>query len=157
MTGSPAVIDASVTLKLVLPSPLRVECSALVNDLVSRGFELIAPALWAYETTSTLCKAVHFGQLTPDEGERTLLQLMSLGVRLVLPDVSQNRQAFDWTLRLNRAAAYDSYYLALAEALECDLWTADRRLLNAVDLPWVRWVGEGGSSSSQARQAQPAT
>ena len=81
---------------------------------------------------------------------------MGLGVRLVLPDASQNRQAFDWTLRLNRAAAYDSYYLALAEALECDLWTADRRLLNAVDLPWVRWVGERGPSGSHVREAQPA-
>jgi len=121
VTGSPAVIDASVALKLVLSDPLRGECSALVNDLVSGGFELVAPALWAYETTSTLCKAVHYGQLTPNEGERTLLHLMGLSVRLVLPDVSQNRQAFDWTLRLNRAAAYDSTYLALAEALGCDL------------------------------------
>lgn len=36
---------------------------------------------------------------------------------------------------------YDSYYLVLAEALECDLWMADRRLFSVIDLPWVRWVG----------------
>ncbi len=41
-------------------------------------------------------------------------------------------------VRLNRAAAYDSFYLALAESLGCELWTADQRLHNAVDLPWVR-------------------
>jgi predicted nucleic acid-binding protein len=110
---------------------------------MSQGSELVAPALWAYETTSTLWKAVHFGQLTPDEGRRALSQLLGLGVRLVVPDVGQNRQAFEWTLRLKRASAYDSYYLALAEALKCDLWTVDRRLFNAVDVSWVRWAGDG--------------
>ena len=143
MTGSPAVIDASVALKLVLPDPLREQCRTLIARLVSEGFELVAPALWAYETASTLCKAIRFGQLTPDEGRRILTQLIELGVRLVVPDVWQNRQAFEWTLRLERAVAYDSYYLALAETLGCDFWTADRRLLNAVDVPWVRWLGDG--------------
>jgi predicted nucleic acid-binding protein len=42
---------------------------------------------------------------------------------------------------LNRAAAYDSFCLALAEAMQCELWTADRRLVNAVNLPWVRLGG----------------
>ncbi len=143
MAGSPVVIDASVALKLVLPDPQREQVRALVSHLVGQGAELVAPALWAYETTSTLCKAVHFGQLTPDEGRHALNQLLGLSVRLVAPNVEQNRQAFEWTLRLKRASAYDSYYLALAEALRCDLWTADRRLFNAVDLPWVRWAGDG--------------
>ena len=54
----------------------------------------------------------------------------------------QARLAFDWTVRLKRAAAYDSFYLALAETMECELWTAEKRLCNAVDQPWVRWAGE---------------
>ena len=33
-------------------------------------------------------------------------------------------------------------YLALTESLGCELWTADRRLCNAVDLPWVRLAEE---------------
>lgn len=143
MAGSPVVIDANLALKLVLPDPQREHASALVARLISQGSELVAPALWAYETTSTLCKAVHFGQLTPDEGRRALSQLLGLGVRLVAPDAGQNRQALEWTLRLKRASAYDSYYLALAEALKCDLWTFDRRFFNAVDLSWVRWAGDG--------------
>ena len=143
MAGSPVVIDANLALKLVLPDPQREHASALVARWMSQGSELVAPALWAYETTSTLCKAVHFGQLTPDEGRRALSQLLGLGVRLVAPDAGQNRQALEWTLRLKRASAYDSYYLALAEALKCDLWTFDRRLFNAVDLSWVRWAGDG--------------
>ena len=64
-----------------------------------------------------------------------------LGVRLAAPDDELVRKAFAWTLRLGRAAAYDSLYLALVEELGCDLWTADRHLVRAVDLAWVRVAG----------------
>ena len=140
MTGSPVVIDANLALKLVLPSPSQDRCQDAFNQLASQGCELVAPTLWACETTSALCKAVHFGHLTPDEGRLALEQLAKLGVRQVAPDAAQSRRAFEWSLRLRRAAAYDSYYLVLAESLGCELWTADRRLANAVNAPWVRWV-----------------
>jgi predicted nucleic acid-binding protein len=102
----------------------------------------VAPALWSYETTSAVYKAVHFGVATLEEGRLMLRELKTLGVRLVSPSAEQERQAFEWTLRLRRAAAYDSFYLALAETLGCDLWTTDRRLFNAVDEPWVHCVSE---------------
>ena len=54
---------------------------------------------------------------------------------LLPPDPYLVRAAFDWTMRLERAAAYDSFYLALAETLGCPLWTADRHLHNAVEQP----------------------
>ena len=59
---------------------------------------------------------------------------------MIPPDALLAQAAFEWTLRLNRAAAYDRFYLALAETLGCELWTADTRLRNAADLPWVRGV-----------------
>ena len=105
---------------------------------MAAGYEMHAPSRWVYELTSALCKTVHFGQITAQEGLRTLALAQRLGVRLVAPDDELVRSAFNWTLRLNRAAAYDSFYLALAEDLGCDLWTADRHLVRAVDLPWVR-------------------
>jgi hypothetical protein len=39
--------------------------------------------------------------------------------------------------------AYDSQYLAVAERLKCEFWTADSRLVNAVapHLTWVKWMG----------------
>jgi predicted nucleic acid-binding protein len=130
-------------LKLVLHNALREECRAVIDHLIKDGYRLVAPTLWTYETTSTVCKAIHFGHLTIEEGTRALDYLADLGVHQVPPSDVQNRQALEWSLRLKRASAYDSYYLVLAEALECDLWTADKRLVNAVALPWVRWVGEG--------------
>jgi len=98
-------------------------------------------ALWLYETTAALCKVVRWGVLTPEEGERALELAQTLAVQLIAPDGEQARRAYDWTLRLNQAAAYDSFYLALAESLQCDLWTMDERLHKTVNLPWVRLGG----------------
>ena len=45
---------------------------------------------------------------------------------------------------LGQGAAYDSHYLALAEFLECDMWTADGRFYRSAGrgIERVRWIGE---------------
>ena len=143
MTGSLVVIDASAAVKAVLPNPLQVHCLALVQTFVD--VQPVAPALWAHETTSAIAKAVHFGEITKKEAYQALEKLDSLGVHLFIADAEQNRAAFDWTMQLKRASAYDSYYLVLAKVLECDFWTADKRLFNAlqeVRQGWVHWIEE---------------
>ncbi|MFC2023812.1 type II toxin-antitoxin system VapC family toxin [Chloroflexota bacterium] len=135
------MVDASLVYRLILPGTHQAEVQSLVAGWLADGYEMHAPMLWAYELTSALCKTVHFGQITAQEAERALKLGQSLGLRLVAPDDELVRSAFEWTLRLRRAAAYDSFYLALAEGLNCELWTTDRRLCNALDLPWVRFAG----------------
>jgi predicted nucleic acid-binding protein len=137
----PLVIDASLAFRLLLPGSQQAEMQSLVAQWLADGCELHAPTLWAYELTSALCKTVHFGHITAGEAERTLALAQHLGVQLVAPHDELVRSAFGWTLRLDRAAAYDSFYLALAEMLDCELWTADRGLQRAVDEPWVRVAG----------------
>jgi len=143
MTNMVVIIDASIAIKAILPNPLQGHCQTLVQTFAD--IKPVAPTLWTYETTSAISKAVHFGQLTEHEGRQALEQVDALGVQLFVPDLEQNRIAFDWTLRLKRASAYDSFYLALAEALESDLWTADKRLFNALtdaQLEWLHWIEE---------------
>jgi predicted nucleic acid-binding protein len=126
-----------------LPNPLPAHCRGLVKTFSDT--QPTAPALWAYATTSAIAKTFHFGQITEVEGRLALAQLESLGVQLFVPDADQNLAAFEWTLRLKRAAAYDSYYLALAQTLKCDFWTADGRLFRALKdehLKWLRWIEE---------------
>ena len=137
------IMDASVAIKAILPNPLQGHCLALVNTFAET--QPVAPALWAHETTSAITKTVHFGQITATEGLQALEHLAMLGVQLFIPDQEQNLAAFDWTLQLKRAAAYDSYYLALAESLNCPFWTADSRLFNALKderLVWLHWIEE---------------
>ena len=137
------VLDASVALKAILPNPLQGHCQAFVKTFSEN--QPVAPALWAHETTSAISKTVHFGQITEAEGRQALEQLATLGVQLFTPNLEQNQAAFDLTMRLKRAAAYDSYYLALAQSLDCDFWTADSRLFNALKderLKWLHWIEE---------------
>ena len=146
---APLVVDASLTVRLLLPAPEQSGLQGLVSSWLREGYTLCAPALWLYQTTSALSKVVRWGELTPEEGGRALELAQTLAVQLVAPDSEQARRAYDWTLRLNRAAAYDSFYLALAESLQCDLWTMDERLHNGVNLPWVRWGGALDGLSGQ--------
>ncbi len=131
------VIDASFAFRLMLPGPHQKRCQTLVTQWHREGYVLCAPTLWLYEITSALCKGVHFGQITRDEGQQALTLAQKLGVQLFPPDDAQTISAFDWTMRLKRAAAYDSFYLALAKTLRSELWTADKRLVNVAGVSWI--------------------
>jgi len=131
------VVDASFAIRLILPDPRRSAFRALMERWLQEGYELLAPDLWLYEMTTALCKAAYFGLVTAEEAENSLSLVSELAIQLVAADAEQARLAFAWTRRLNRAAAYDSFYLALAESLGSELWTVDRRLHTAVGLPWV--------------------
>ena len=139
MTAS-SVIDASFAFKLILPGPAQDKLRAQMSQWETQGAVIYAPALWLYEITSAFSKAVHFKALTPAEGEKALQLAQQLNLRLIPPDEGQTQRAYAWTRQLKRAAAYDSFYLALAESLSAPLWTADKRLHNAVNLPWVRLI-----------------
>jgi predicted nucleic acid-binding protein len=137
----PLVVDASVAFRLILPGPQQDHYRSLMTQWVRDRYQLLAPTLWVYEMTSALCQAVRFGELSLEEGQRASGLAQGLGIELMHPDDNQVRLACEWTVSLNRAAAYDSFYLALAETLGCELWTADKRLARAVDRPWVHWAG----------------
>jgi predicted nucleic acid-binding protein len=134
------VVDASVAFRLIAPGPDQECVRGLWSQWQSAGVDLQAPVLWLYELASAFCKAVYHRGLTPPEAREALTIAQDLDVALIPPDDTQIALALEWTVRLNRVAAYDSFYLALAESLGCELWTADQRLCNAVDLRWVRYV-----------------
>lgn len=136
--SSALVIDASFAVRLLLPGPDLLRIRQRVEDWRKGGYALYAPTLWLYEVASSLCKGVYYGEISDTDARQALGLVQKLDVRLVAPDREQASLAYDWTLRLKRVAAYDSFYLALAETLHCELWTADQRLYNAAGLPWVR-------------------
>ena len=138
------VVDANLSVALVLATPYSAPAQRLWDRWNTEATDVYAPDLWAYEVTSALRQAMSLTGMPLPEAEACLEVLTHLGVQLVPPTPELDRLALRWAERLGQATAYDAHYLALAEVLECDFWTADRRLARAArnEVPWVHGVDE---------------
>jgi predicted nucleic acid-binding protein len=80
----------------------------------------------------------------PDASHSQALLARLQAVQLVAPALwayeVTSALALEWTLRLQRASAYDSFYLAIAESLQAPFWSADRRLVNAFQQDRPAWL-----------------
>ncbi len=140
------VVDANLCVALVIPLPYSEAAAEKWLAWETERVSLYAPFLWEYEVVSALRKAILAGLINRDETENALQRLLILGVETVPPDVELHRSALRWSERIGQPVAYDGQYLALAEALQADLWTADKRLINVLEnqnLTWLHWIGEG--------------
>lgn len=133
------VIDANVVAKWFVPEPLSDEAVRLIND----QDELAVPDLLWPEIGSVLWKKCRLGQLTAREAARILAALGELPLA-VFPSRGVVEAAVEIALATGRSV-YDSVYLALAVALECQLVTADERMVNALSAtPFattMKWIG----------------
>jgi len=91
MSDSLVVIDASLVLKVLLPNPDMARCQAVLTNL--QDAQLVAPALWVYEVTSALAKAVHWKHLTAEESKAALHQALALDLQIIAPDETQSNLA----------------------------------------------------------------
>lgn len=124
------VVDASVVLALLLPEAGSRAVRGLWERWVEDGTDVAGPILLACEVVSVLVRKVHRRELPPEAGHAALGAFLALRVELRHPPGIEERS---WAVarRWNLPAAYDAFYVALAEMLDRDLWTADRRLVAA--------------------------
>jgi predicted nucleic acid-binding protein len=148
------VIDAGIGVSSALDVPLSEATSRAWETWRQAQLEVCAPQLWRYEVTSVLRKTLALGALEPQEAADALSTVLALDITLVPPDDDLCRAAFGWAGRLRHNAAYDGFYLAVAERLGADFYTADQRLANAArqaGAAWVYWIGNfAGEADSQA-------
>jgi predicted nucleic acid-binding protein len=132
---------------LVIATPYSDQAQALWEGWSGPRAVVFAPDLWAYEVTSALRKAMVITGMGLSEAEVRLEALTQLGVRLVPPTPELDRSALRWAHRLKQTVTYDAHYVALAEFLGSDFWTADRGLVGRVapGVDWVHWVGDGAA------------
>lgn len=149
MTAAPrrAVVDASVALKWQLDDEEDVSAARALRDdyIVRNTVALSAPALFRYEITNGIWAAALRARLSPGVAGEALRNLLDCDVETHEPDPER---VLELSLQFD-VAAYDAAYLAVAESLGADLWTADRPLHKATKkkLTWVRWIGEYTSAS----------
>jgi len=141
------VVDSNLLVALFVQLDYSTQARARFRDWVWQGVEIFAPQLWFYEAISTLRKLSALRRLSADEALKAADELGHLEVQAVEPSSELGRRALSWADRLNQVAAYDAAYLAVAESLEAEFWTADQRLArNATSLgvDWVHAVQEEG-------------
>jgi predicted nucleic acid-binding protein len=139
------VIDANVVAALVLPLPYSDRATRRVIAWKELGTILYAPPLLEYELLSILRKGVIKGLLTSQTAAEAMGIVSTLNIHCQLPSPELHEQALYWAERLRHSKAYDAHYVALADRLRADLWTADRRLVNRANqagAAWVHWIGE---------------
>jgi predicted nucleic acid-binding protein len=132
------VMDASFAIPLFISDPRSPQAISMLQRLQEEGHSFLAPTLWLYEITSSLQKLRHFEVISTPEVKFAVDSISNFEIELIQPDLSLVERALAWSQRLQRASAYDSFYLALAEERGCELWTADGKLSNAVQEKWVR-------------------
>lgn len=136
------VADSSLVLATVLVEPLTHLARSLWQAWETSAVDIAAPALIRYEWVSVIRKTVHQQRLTSPDATVARQVLNTYPITFMLDDSLLDR-AYDLAITFQRPTAYDAQYLAVAERLQCDFWTADERLYNAVHrhLPWVKWLG----------------
>lgn len=142
MPGSPVCLDASFLLRLLLDEEAASQADALWEAWHQEGRRLVAPTLLYYEVASALHRYAAHGDLSPDEVETLLDLALRIDVELV-GDAGLHRRALQLARTFSLPAACDAHYLALAERLGAEFWTADARLAQVVQdrLPWVHRLG----------------
>ena len=103
---------------------------------------MMGPYLLPVEVANVLHRRVVRGDLSLEVAVSLIETLLASGVELRETQQIHVR-GLELADELGQGAVYDSHYLALAESLGCDLWTADERFYRAATRESfaVNWIG----------------
>ncbi len=124
------VIDANFGVALVRLMPYSATCRTLIERWIRQNVTIAVPGLWDYEIVSALYWLQRQGAIKKE----AMLTGIDLLFRLTLLHVPLDLQlaiaALNWAERLGQGKAYDAQYLALAEHLNAEFYTTDKKLFH---------------------------
>jgi len=137
------VVDASLAIKWVLKEPYAEEALALATEWAATETRPVAPCLLLVEATNVLYRRAVLGHISFSQSRQLLAGLLNMGIE-VRESPHIHLRALELAQELQRPAVYDTHYLALADILGCNLWTADERFFHSAKKqhPRVKWLGE---------------
>jgi len=137
------VVDANILIAFALvDEPLHTQANQMLSAWQTTKELLVAPRLLRSEVTAVVRKTVYQERMTPERGRAILAQILVFTLEFHEDDVLL-KDAYELAVQFNRPRAYDTQYMALAERLVCNFWTADERLVNSLQGQFsrIRWLG----------------
>lgn len=133
-------VDAGLVIRLVLSSDDSIQ--SLWREWQDKERDVLAPTLLFYEVTNVLYRYHKHGIFSSEFVSSALQIALTVPITL-FGDRELHVRARDLAEDYNLPAAYDAHYLAVAERMDCELWTTDERLVNTLapfQLDWVNLV-----------------
>ena len=120
-------LDASFVIGLVT-HPNREALRARLRGWQTDRIRMAAPGLIHYELANAGYQMERHGQWDATATDQLMEMALSLPLEIV-SDPDLHREATALARRLSLPATYDAHYHAVAQRLECELWTLDRKLV----------------------------
>lgn len=136
-------VDASVALKWAVREDHSDHADRLRRDAERADEALVAPHLFRFELTNSVRRRMLRFGLPIADARQLIVDLLASPIVTLLTFDQLHPRALEIADAHGLPAAYDAHYVALAELLGCEFWTADERLVERLgtDFPFVRWLG----------------
>jgi len=141
-----AVVDASFVIDLLDPQTgTSAPAPILMRHLAATGADLVAPSLLWLEVSNVLLTGIRRGVWDGGYADAAYARCAQLPIRTADIPIDRER-AFELARRYDNWPVSDMVYVALAERLGTEFYTADDRLrARLAHLPWVLGLGAGTS------------
>ena len=133
-----AVLDSNIIIYLIT-EPDNTPSARLWHELYQTHL-IVMPSLARWEMANAFYRIGRAGKMSTRMVDSALVVMQQLSIRF--DNGADHLRAIHIARQFDLKAAYDAHFLALAERLGCDLWTADKELHRSVAslLSWVKLV-----------------
>ena len=138
------VVDASFVVDLLDPQTRTgAPAHVLMRRLAAAGVDLVTPSLLWLEVSNVLLTGIRRGRWDGGFADAAYARCAQLPIRDADIPVDRER-AFELARRYDNWPVYDMVYVALAERIGTEFYTADAKLRSRLaHLPWVLGLGTG--------------
>ncbi|MHB8645729.1 MAG: type II toxin-antitoxin system VapC family toxin [Thermomicrobiales bacterium] len=124
------VVDASIAVKWVIEEEGSEAARALLQSWLTAGIRLVSPSWLTCEIANILYRKALNGDLTFADASEAYDDVLPFV--MVLPEnASDGKRGMEIARQTGQQQSYDAQYLALAERLDAEYWTDDRRFVTA--------------------------